>query len=585
VQVREGILRRGDVVNATYEIQFFIGEGAFGEVYRVKHKSLGLQVLKVLKPQAGSVESSARILSEARLLAAITNSNVVRVFETNTFERAGVTYDYLTTEFVSGESLEQRLRRTPRLSFDLAMSIQRDLLEGLCAAHLNEPQILHRDIHAENVLLSYEGATPVAKLSDFGSATAVVDGSLPASVGRYTSFAPECFWGTALPASDVFSAGIVFYRMLTGHEPWKYDFADVAEDAAERTKVVEAARRNPPAPPSVLGGVDKSLDSVLAQALSTDMSERYADASSFLGALVSIHPVARACETRSIPVSQGVTAVPPNPTSRDGTRGFDGIAGMEELKDVLYHDVILPLRERELYEQYRVSVPNGMLLYGPPGCGKTFIARKFAEEVGYNFVELKPSDLASIYVHGTQQKIGSVFDQARAMAPTILFLDEIDALVPNRESDLQHSYAAEVNEFLAQMTNCHEAGIFIIAASNRPERIDPAILRTGRLDKLFYLGPPDHVARSKLFQLHFEGRPVQSLDYDSLAERTDGYVASDIAFIVNEAARDALRNRENVGLAHVTNVISRTKPSVSTVQLLAYTKYGANGGRGGPVIQ
>jgi transitional endoplasmic reticulum ATPase len=573
------------VVNATYEVQFFIGEGAFGEVYRVKHKSLGLQVLKVLKPHTASSGSPARILTEARLLAAITHPNVVRIFETNTFERAGVTYDYLTTEFVSGESLEQRLRRTPRLPVEMAMSIQRNILEGLCAAHSNDPQVLHRDIHAENVLLSYEGATPVAKLSDFGSATAVLDGSLSDSVGRLTSFAPECFWGTAVAASDVFSAGVVFYRMLTGHEPWQYDFAAVSEDAAERTKVVETARRNPPAPPSVLGGVDKLLDSVLARALSTDMSERYSDASSFLCALPRLQIAERASGSESFSASRSVGAAGHNPSSRDETRGFKGIAGMEELKDVLYHDLILPLRERELYEQYRVSVPNGMLLYGPPGCGKTFIARKFAEEVGYNFVELKPSDLASIYVHGTQQKIGGVFDKARVMAPTILFLDEIDALVPNRESDLHHSYAAEVNEFLAQMTNCHEAGIFIIAASNRPERIDPAILRTGRLDKLFYLGPPDHAARSKLFQLHFEGRPMQNLDYDLLAERTDGFVASDIAFIVNEAARDALRNRENVGLAHVTNVISRSKPSVSPPQLLAYTKYGANGGRGGSVIQ
>jgi transitional endoplasmic reticulum ATPase len=234
-----------------------------------------------------------------------------------------------------------------------------------------------------------------------------------------------------------------------------------------------------------------------------------------------------------------------------------------------------------LYQQYRVSVPNGMLLYGPPGCGKTFIARKFAEEVGYNFVELKPSDLASIYVHGTQQKIGGVFEQARAKAPTILFLDEIDALVPSRESDLHQSYASEVNEFLAQMTNCHESGIFIVAASNRPERIDPAVLRTGRLDKIFYLGPPDHAARGKLFKLHFEGRPVDSLDFDACATSTEGYVASDIAFIVNEASRDALKSRESIRQAHVNDVISRTPPSVSHQQLTAYAAYNTNRGHTG----
>lgn len=583
MQRKEGILRRGDVVNGTYDVQFFIGEGAFGEVYRVKHKSLGLQVLKVLKPPTDWVESSTRILAEARVLASITHPNVVRIFETNTFAQRGTTYEYLTMEFVPGESLEQRLERTPRLPFEMVMSIQTNLLEGLSAAHSNRPQILHRDIHTENVLLSYEGANPVAKLSDFGSAAAIVDGSLPESAGRNTSFAPECFWGTALPASDVFSAGIIFYRMLTGHEPWKYDFDGCSDNAVARAGVVEKARRNPPPPPSILGGVDQSLDSIVAKALHPDLSQRYPDAASFLTALKSLQPNTKDGIEQAGPSRPVVGA--PNPAIRDGTRGFSGIAGMEELKNVLYQDVILPLRERELYAQYRVSVPNGMLLYGPPGCGKTFIARKFAEEVGYNFVELKPSDLASIYVHGTQQKIGSVFDQARAKAPTILFMDEVDALVPSRESDLHHSYAAEVNEFLAQMTNCHEAGIFIIAASNRPERIDPAILRTGRLDKLFYLGPPDQAARAKLFEFHFEGRPVSGLDFDMLAASTDGYVASDIAFIVNEAARDALTSRESVRPSHVASVISRTSPSVSKSQLVSYATYTARRGHGGAPIQ
>ena len=116
-------------------------------------------------------------------------------------------------------------------------------------------------------------------------------------------------------------------------------------------------------------------------------------------------------------------------------KGFDEIAGMDELKETLYHDMILPLKDKELYEEYRVTLPNGMLLYGPPGCGKTFISRKFATEIAYNFVEIKPSDIASIYVHGTQEKIGKLFDEARSKAPTILFIDEIDAFMPSREGN------------------------------------------------------------------------------------------------------------------------------------------------------
>ena len=223
---------------------------------------------------------------------------------------------------------------------------------------------------------------------------------------------------------------------------------------------------------------------------------------------------------------------------------FHEIAGMAELKDTLFHDIILPLSDTELYEKYKVYPPNGMLLYGPPGCGKTFVSQKFAEEVEYNYIELKPSDLASTYVHGTQEKIGKLFKKAKENAPTIIFIDEIDAILPNREGSLNHSYASEVNEFLAQMTECHQHGIFIIAATNRPEKIDPAIMRTGRIDRVIYLGPPDYDARHKMFEMYLKGRPVDpTIDFKIISEKTDNYVSSDIKFIINEASRTALKER------------------------------------------
>nr|HQU94427.1 ATP-binding protein [Pyrinomonadaceae bacterium] len=255
-------------------------------------------------------------------------------------------------------------------------------------------------------------------------------------------------------------------------------------------------------------------------------------------------------------------------------KGFDEIAGMESLKETLYHEVILPLNDKALYEQYKVSIPNGILLYGPPGCGKTFIAQKFAQEIKYNYVEVKPSDLASIYVHGTQEKIGTLFKDAEENAPTIIFIDEVDAILPSREGDLSQSYASEVNEFLAQMTECHKRGIFIIAATNRPEKIDPAILRTGRMDKVVYLPPPDLSARKAMFELHLKDRPVgNDIDLDKLAERTEYYVASDISFIVNEASRNALKERITINQAHLESAIKDNSPSISQRQLRAYENF------------
>ena len=256
---------------------------------------------------------------------------------------------------------------------------------------------------------------------------------------------------------------------------------------------------------------------------------------------------------------------------RSKGQGFDEIAGMNELKETLYYDVILPLNDKERYEKYKVEIPNGMLLYGPPGCGKTFIAQKFAKEISYNYVELKPSDIASIYVHGTQEKIKELFQSAKKNAPTILFIDEVDAILPAREGKIDHSYAGEVNEFLAQMTECHKDNIFIIAATNRPEKIDPAILRTGRIDKVIYVGPPDINARKELFKLTLAGRPVSNdIKYDKIAAMTENFVASDISFIVNEASRKALKERSEISEGHIEDIINNSKPSISQKEIAKY---------------
>ena len=233
------------------------------------------------------------------------------------------------------------------------------------------------------------------------------------------------------------------------------------------------------------------------------------------------------------------TSIGLSPKSYTGG-GFADVAGMESVKSMLYKDVMFVMQNKEKAAKYRLKAPNGALFYGPPGCGKTFIAEKFAEESHLNFMMVKASDLGSIYIHGTQGKIAELFEEAAKKAPTVICFDELDGMVPDRSTIHNEGASGEVNEFLSQLNNCSERGIFVIGTSNRPEKIDPAILRTGRMDKMVYIPMPDVEARKELFKIHLADRYCyESIDLDELAKQSDGYVASDISFMVNASALEA----------------------------------------------
>lgn len=176
---------------------------------------------------------------------------------------------------------------------------------------------------------------------------------------------------------------------------------------------------------------------------------------------------------------------------------------------------------------------------------------------------VKASDLGSIYVHGSQGKIADLFKKAEESKPTIICFDEFDAFVPNRSNKGAEHQAGEVNEFLSQLNNCAQRGIFVIATSNRPDMIDPAVLRTGRIDKMIYIPMPDKEARSEMFKLHLNGRPCEDIDAERLADLTDGYIASDIAYIVNDAAMSAAFNDQPITQQLLEEIISSVHPSIS----------------------
>lgn len=243
---------------------------------------------------------------------------------------------------------------------------------------------------------------------------------------------------------------------------------------------------------------------------------------------------------------------------------WEGIAGMQELKTILEMDVINPIKNPAIYRRYKVSIPNGLLFYGPPGCGKTYIARKFADKIKYNFIEITPSDVASMYVHGTQQKIGELFKDAAEKAPTILFFDEFDAFAPSREdSSTGYHYRSEVNEFLTQLNECHEKRILVIGATNNPKLIDSAVLRPGRLDIKVYIPPPDFEARVEVFKMYMDERPQEKLDFIRLAEYTELYTYAEIKNIVELTARKAAHGRKNITTDNIIEQIIANPPSLT----------------------
>ncbi len=258
-------------------------------------------------------------------------------------------------------------------------------------------------------------------------------------------------------------------------------------------------------------------------------------------------------------------------------RGFDCVAGMQELKALLINEVIEPLKNPEKFLKFKLSIPNGILLYGPPGCGKTFIVKKLAEELGYNFVEMAPSSVATSYVHGAVGNIGKVFEMARLEAPSIVFIDEIEGLVPKREgtNPFDSTKKEEINEFLIQLNNAGQAKILVVGATNKPSMIDTAILRAGRMDKRIFVGPPDFEARKDMFRIFLSGRPYdKNIDFDKLAKKTEFYVGSDIELIVTQAARLAVaKDKSFVDEQMLLEAANKFQPSISKEELAYYDKF------------
>ncbi len=559
------ILSKKQIINSTYEVKFFIGGDSYFEKYRVKGKDDKNYLLKLYNSsKLSTYDFNQNNLVEVQILSSLNNNNIVKLIDHGEYVQDNQKYHYIVFNFISGETIKDKFERDGFFSQYSAVPVIIYLLEILSDLHKKNPAVIHNNINMDSVWLDYSNAEkPV--LSDFGFARYITSKSNSLNLKRLNPFyiAPELYNGIFTPQSDIFSVGALLYHMIFGIPPWHIEIPAYQHTEEKFINLINEKREGELTFALKDFNVieDTFLQEVIKKALAINIDDRFKSADEFIKAL----------KRETVIEGRKKTVVKKAKTKKGA--GFSAIAGMKELKSILENDVIKALNEPELYKEYGVTIPNGMLLYGPPGCGKTFISERFAEEVGFNFLELKPSDIKSKYINETEEKISKIFQEAEKKAPTIIFIDEIDAVVPSRESNLHQMQAGPVNEFLTQMSNCSEKGIFVIAASNRPEKIDPAILRRGRIDRIIYVPPPDFEARKEMFKIYLKNRPIDlAINYEELAKKTENYVSSDIKFIVDEASRNALKSRERITQEILENVISVTRPSVSKKEIDRYKK-------------
>jgi len=224
---------------------------------------------------------------------------------------------------------------------------------------------------------------------------------------------------------------------------------------------------------------------------------------------------------------------------------WSDVGGLENIKEELKEAVEWPLKYPDIFKKANTTPPKGILLYGRPGTGKTLLAKAVANESGVNFISIKGPQLISRYVGESERGVRETFKKAKHAAPTILFLDEIDSLIPKRGSSSTDAHVTErvISQFLSEMDGIEELkGVVVLAATNRLDLVDPAILRSGRFDLLFELPMPDEKTREQIFTIHTKSKPLDSdVDLKKLAKETQGRTGSDIEFICRKASMFAIR--------------------------------------------
>ncbi|HEY9646132.1 MAG TPA: AAA family ATPase, partial [Chroococcidiopsis sp.] len=254
---------------------------------------------------------------------------------------------------------------------------------------------------------------------------------------------------------------------------------------------------------------------------------------------------------------------------------WDDIGGLESIKQTLQESVEGALLYPELYQQTKAKAPRGILLWGPPGTGKTLLAKAVAAQARANFIAVNGPELLSKWVGAAEQAVRELFTKARQAAPCVVFVDEIDTLAPVRGSAQGDSGVSDrvVGQLLTELDGLHEClNVLLIGATNRPDALDPALLRAGRLDLQIKVDLPDSASRLSILQVHNGDRPLDDVDLSHWAAQTDGWNGADLALLSNQAALEAIRRYRTAGETNPTTLRITTADFTASYQILLSQK-------------
>lgn len=578
--------KKGQRINGYTITQVISGNKEYREgkeVYQVRNAMGKTFCMKTFCEQTISnrLRNSKGRIIEIEMTKNVHHPSIAAYVDEGKFSFNRRSYQYLVTEWIEGGTMDE-MYKMGFLTRDQVIGITRQLLYLIGWLSHRKNAIHINDIRPDNIMVNEEGIEPF--LVSLSSATYASEKGISSSMAQHPFMSTDALRGNLSEEADVFSVLMSTYYLFTGKIAWQVE-DDHGVVYPQNPDLIDKIRRSKKPTIDKLFCSDRHID-IICQGLMGSYK-----ASEILAALDGAPLLEKNSgdDYRQLSVEDNDDDIFFKNDDNSGLKGndkhmtvdieikqlkgggFADIAGMDELKRTMHEKVIFPLQNEKLMKEYRLQAPSGMLLYGPPGCGKSFFAEKFAYESGFKFMLVKGSDIASPYFHATQGKIKSLFDKARLNAPVVICFDEFDAMVPRRTETMDEHTVQEVGEFLTQMNNCAADHIFIVATTNRPDMIDPAVLRSGRLDMHVYVPALDEKVREAMFRLHLSGRPLShDFDYEGLASLTNGYIASDISAIINDAALKAAMRRVKISQQMVIDSIRSIKPSLTPGMLRDY---------------